>query len=62
MAQQHKGDRAALTLRIPAELHRKLSENAADHKIALSQYIADLLAQQAGRPDLVRELGKVPAM
>ncbi|MFD6859124.1 MULTISPECIES: toxin-antitoxin system HicB family antitoxin [unclassified Rhodococcus (in: high G+C Gram-positive bacteria)] len=62
MAQPHKGDRAAMTLRIPAELHQQLSKDAENAKVALSQYIADLLALQAGRPDLAREVGKVSAM
>lgn len=62
MAQPHKGDRAAMTLRIPAELHQQLSKDADNAKVALSQYIADLLALQAGRPDLAREVGKVSAM
>ncbi|MFI2561978.1 MULTISPECIES: toxin-antitoxin system HicB family antitoxin [Nocardiaceae] len=60
MAQPHKGDRAAMTLRIPAELHDQLSKDAEDAKIALSQYVADLLALQAGRPDLAREIKAVP--
>ena len=60
MAQPHKGDRAAMTLRTPAELHDQLSKDAEDAKIALSQYVADLLALQAGRPDLAREIKAVP--
>lgn len=60
MAQPHKGDRAAITLRVPAELHEQLSKNAGNAKIALSQYVADLLALQAGRPDLAREIKAVP--
>jgi len=60
MAQPHKGDRAAMTLRIPAELHEQLTKDAEDAKIALSQYVADLLALQAGRPDLAREIKAVP--
>lgn len=60
MAQPHKGDRASMTLRIPAELHEQLRKDAGDAKIALSQYVADLLALQAGRPDLAREIKAVP--
>ncbi|AXY49436.1 MULTISPECIES: toxin-antitoxin system HicB family antitoxin [Rhodococcus] len=60
MAQPHKGDRAAITLRIPAELHQQLRRDAEDARIALSQYVADLLALQAGRPDLAREIKAVP--
>lgn len=60
MAQPHKGDRAAITLRVPAELHEQLSKNAGNAKIALSQYVADLLALQVGRPDLAREIKAVP--
>ncbi|WP_068162042.1 toxin-antitoxin system HicB family antitoxin [Rhodococcus phenolicus] len=60
MAQPHKGDRASMTLRIPAELHEQLRKDAGDAKIALSQYVADLLALQAGRPDLAREIRTVP--
>ncbi|MCK8674576.1 toxin-antitoxin system [Rhodococcus sp. NPDC003382] len=60
MAQPHKGDRAAMTLRIPAELHEQLRKDAGDAKVALSQYVADLLALQAGRPDLAREIKAVP--
>lgn len=60
MAQPHKGDRAAITLRIPAELHQQLRRDAEDARIALSQYVADLLALQAGRPDLARETKAVP--
>ncbi len=59
MAQPHKGDRAAMTLRIPAELHEQLRKDAGDAKVALSQYVADLLALQAGRPDLAREIKAV---
>lgn len=60
MAQPHKGDRAAITLRIPAELHEQLRKEAGNAEIALSQYVADLLALQAGRPDLAREIRTVP--
>ena len=60
MAQPHKGDRASITLRVPAELREQLSKEAEDAKIALSQYVADLLALQAGRPDLAREIKAVP--
>jgi predicted HicB family RNase H-like nuclease len=59
MAQPHKGDRASMTLRIPAELHEQLRKDAGDAKVALSQYVADLLALQAGRPDLAREIKAV---
>lgn len=59
MAQPHKGDRAAMTLRIPTELHEQLRNDAKDAKVALSQYVADLLALQAGRPDLAREIKAV---
>ncbi len=41
-----------MTLRIPAELHEQLRNDAKDAKVALSQYVADLLALQAGRPTL----------
>ena len=49
-----------MTLRIPAELHEQLRKDAGDAKVALSQYVADLLALQAGRPDLAREIKAVP--
>ncbi|WP_218020497.1 toxin-antitoxin system HicB family antitoxin [Rhodococcus zopfii] len=48
-----------MTLRIPAELHEQLRNDAKDAKVALSQYVADLLALQAGRPDLAREIKAV---
>lgn len=54
-----KGDRAAMTLRIPAELYDQLRKDAMDSSVALSQYISDLLAHQAGRPDLAREIKAV---
>lgn len=37
---------------------KKIKQQAADRGMSVSQYVADLLAIQAGHPELVRELDK----
>jgi len=55
-----KGDRKAYTVRPPIEVAPLLEEKFAQSGVSsMAQYMADLLAIHAGRPDLVRELGKV---
>ena len=55
-----KGERKAYTVRPPIEAVPLLEEKFAQSGVSsMAQYMADLLAIHAGRPDLVRELGKV---
>lgn len=57
MAMASKGDRRFLAARIPGEVYSILENQRRDAGVgSLSQYVADLLASHAGRPDLVREL------
>ncbi|MBD8056458.1 toxin-antitoxin system [Rhodococcus ruber] len=60
MGQPHKGDRTSITLRVPTELYQQLRKDAHDFQVPLSQYLSDLLALQAGRPDLARKIKAVP--
>lgn len=58
MAQPHKGARRLVQTRIPEEVYAELVGRARQAGTSTSQYIADSMALHAGRPDLVRELGK----
>lgn len=58
MGQPHKGDRVLLQARPPREVWDAVHIAASEAGLSVSQYVADLLAQHVGRPDLVRELGK----
>lgn len=58
MAQPHKGDRAQIMCRPVLPVYEEIRARATAAGISMSQYAADLLALQLGRPDLVRELGK----
>lgn len=57
MAMASKGERRFLASRIPEEVYDILEDqrNAAG-VVSMSQFIADLLADYTGRPDLIREL------
>ena len=53
---EHKGDRMLLQSRPVREVWDAVHARAADAGTSVSQYVADLLAEHVGRPDLVREL------
>lgn len=59
MAQPHKGDRVLLACRPPAVVYDDVRRRAAARGLSISQYVADLLAEHVGRPDLVREHSEV---
>lgn len=52
----HKGDRVLLQSRPAREVWYAVRIAASEAGVSVSQYVADLLAQHVGRPDLVREL------
>ncbi len=58
MAQPHKGDRAQIMTRPPSDglRHRQAKGGPARHSDG--QYVADLLAEHVGHPELVLELNK----
>ncbi|WP_084051813.1 hypothetical protein, partial [Mycobacterium avium] len=59
MPAHHKGDRKPYTVRPPREVASLLEEKFAQSGVSsMAQYLADVLALHADRPDLVRELGK----
>ena len=59
MPAHHKGDRKAYTVRPPREVVPLLDEKFAQSGVSsMAQYLADVLALHAGRPDLVRELDR----
>ncbi|PZU04700.1 MAG: toxin-antitoxin system [Gordonia sp. (in: high G+C Gram-positive bacteria)] len=52
-----KGERRRITSRIPIDVYMILEARRQDAGVdSLNQYIADLLANYAGRTDLIREL------
>ena len=59
MAQPHKGERVLVAARPPQAVYDVVRQRATQRGISISQYVADLLAIHVGRPDLVRELGRV---
>ena len=60
MPAHSKGARKAYTVRPPIEVAPLIEEKFAQSGVSsIGQYMADLLALHVGRPDLVRELGKV---
>ncbi|WP_234797740.1 MULTISPECIES: toxin-antitoxin system [Mycobacteroides] len=50
----HKGDRVLLQSRPAREVWYAVRIAASEAGVSVSQYVADLLAQHVGRPDLVR--------
>lgn len=59
MPAHNLGDRRAITTRVPSELLDTLNDaRVAAHVTTMSQYVADVLAQHVGRPELIRELGR----
>lgn len=60
MPAHHKGERRLLSVRPPAEVVTVIEKMWRESGVSsVSQYVADIMALHAGRPDLVRELGKV---
>lgn len=60
MAQRktHKGDRAQIMARPDRIVYDIVKAKAAELGIPMGQYVADVLAEHTGHPDLVRELNK----
>ncbi len=59
MPQPHKGDRSQVHLNLPDEIMKAVVRDAKrEGASSRSQYLADLLCQYHGRPDLARELKK----
>lgn len=58
MPRPRKGDRVELLTRPERLVSEKIKQQAAARGMSVSQYVADLLAIQAGHPELVRELDK----
>lgn len=56
MGQPHKGDRVLLQTRPRREVWEAVHVAARTAGTSVSQYVADVLAQHVGRPDLVREI------
>lgn len=58
MGQPHKGERVLLQTRPHREVWEAVHVAAHAAGMSVSQYLADVLAEHVGRPDLVRELGR----
>lgn len=58
MPRPRKGDRVELLTRPERIVSDTIKQQAAERGMSISQYVADLLAIQAGHPELVRELDK----
>lgn len=58
MGQPHKGERMLLQTRPVRPVWEAVHTLAAQAGVSVSQYVADLLAEHVGRPDLVREVGQ----
>lgn len=59
MPAHYKGARKAYTVRPPIEVVPLLEDKFLQSGVSsMAQYLADLVAIHAGRPDLARELGK----
>lgn len=56
MAQPHKGDRKLVGTRLPATVHERVVELAAEAGLPVSQFIADFVALKLGLVDEIREL------
>ena len=60
MAQRktHKGDRAQIMARPDRTVYEIVKTKSAELGIPMGQYVADVLAEHTGHPELVRELNK----
>ena len=60
MAQRstHTGDRGQISTRPARIVYETVKAEAAALGIPMGQYVADLLAEHTGHPELVRELNK----
>lgn len=54
----HKGDRAQIMARPHRVVYDIVKREAAERGIPMGQYVADVLAQHVGHPELIRELDK----
>jgi len=54
----HKGDRAQIMARPDRIVYDIVKREAAQRGIPMGQYVADVLAEHVGHPELVRELHK----
>ena len=54
----HKGDRAQIMARPPRTVYEIVKQRSAELGIPMGQYVADVLAEHVGHPELVRELNK----
>ncbi|MBE5507617.1 Uncharacterised protein [Mycobacteroides abscessus subsp. massiliense] len=54
----HKGDRAQIMARPDRIVYEIVKRESAARGIPMGQYVADVLAEHVGRPELVRELNK----
>lgn len=59
MRSTHKGDRAQIMARPDRVVYNIVRERAADLGIPMGQYVADVLAEHVGHPELVRELNRL---
>ncbi len=58
MSRASKGDRVVTTTRIARPVWEFVRIQAANHGVSVSAYVADIMAEHAGRPDLVAELDR----
>lgn len=60
MAQRktHKGERGQISTRPALVVYEAVKSKAAELGIPMGQYVADVLAEHTGHPELVRELNK----
>lgn len=54
----HKGDRAQIMARPHRIVYDIVKRESAQRGIPMGQYVADVLAEHVGHPELVRELHK----
>lgn len=59
MSMPSKGQRRQLSVRVPDKLWEAVNEARAEEDVSsASQWVADLLAEQLGMPELVAERGR----
>lgn len=58
MGQPHKGERVLLQTRPHREVWEAVHAAARNAGLSVSQYVADVLAEHVGHPELVRDLGR----
>lgn len=58
MAQHHKGPRRQIATRVHDDVFDVVRDRSTARGLSMSQWIADVLAEYVGRPDLVRELNR----